>query len=74
MDAARKQKKLCPHQRQRHQCKECGGSAFCEHQRLRSQCKDCGGSSICEHQRVRSRCKECRAAADESMPSGLEEL
>ena len=59
MDAERKQKKLCPHQRERRQCKECGGSAFCEHQRQRSKCKDCGGSAFCEHQRRRSRCKDC---------------
>ena len=47
---------------------------FCEHRRIRSRCKDCGGGSICEHQRIRSTCRECRAAADESMPAGLEEL
>ena len=63
MDEDRKQRKLCPHQRQRHQCKECGGSAFCEHQRIRSQCKDCGGGSICEHQRRRSECKDCGGGA-----------
>ena len=59
MEAERKQKKLCPHQREKIRCKECGGSAFCEHQRIRSTCKDCGGSAFCEHQRIRSRCKEC---------------
>ena len=59
MDAERKQKKLCPHQRQRSQCKDCGGSAICEHQRERRRCKYCGGSYFCEHQRRRSRCKDC---------------
>ena len=92
MEPERKKRKLCPHQRQKskckdcggagiceHQrvrstCKDCGGSGICEHQRVRSRCKECGGSSICEHQRVRSKCKECRAAADDSVPAGLEEL
>ena len=59
MEAARKEKKLCPHQRQKNYCRECGGSAFCEHQRRRSHCKDCDGSAICEHQRIRSTCKDC---------------
>jgi len=35
---------ICEHQRQRNQCKDCGGGGLCEHQR-RSTCKDCGGSS-----------------------------
>ena len=58
----------CPHNRQRSQCKACGGSQICEHGRVRSQCKDCGGSQICEHRRVRSRCHQCRndAAAESS--------
>ena len=47
---------------------------LCPHQRRRSQCKECGGASICQHQRQRSRCKECREEADNSMPTGLEEL
>ena len=33
----------CPHGRQRHACKECGGSGICEHGRQRRFCKDCGG-------------------------------
>ena len=49
----------CPHGRQRHVCKECGGASICEHGRVRSKCKECGGASICEHGRVRSQCKEC---------------
>ena len=62
----RKQKKLCPHQRQRTQRKDCGGAAFCEHQRVRSRCKDCGGSAICEHQRQRSQCKDCMSQLEAS--------
>ena len=52
-------RKKCPHNRQKHFCRECGGSGICEHNRIRSQCKSCGGSSICEHNRQRSRCKSC---------------
>jgi hypothetical protein len=53
----------CLHQRQRSQCKECGGASICEHERQRSQCKECGGASICKHQRPRSMCKECGGAS-----------
>ncbi len=49
----------CQHDRQRHQCKKCGGSSICLHNRVKSHCKECGGSQICEHDRQRSRCKEC---------------
>ena len=52
--------KLCPHQRRKRECKECGGSSICQHQRIRSRCKECGGSSICEHQRRKYDCKECK--------------
>ena len=65
---------LCPHQRIRSVCKECGGASICPHQRIRSECKECGGASICPHLRIRSRCKECREEADDAMPDGLEEL
>jgi hypothetical protein len=72
--AHKKPRNVCPHQRQRSRCKECGGAGICQHQRIRSTCKECGGASICQHQRIRSRCKECREEADTSMPAGLEEL
>ena len=49
----------CEHNRQKSQCKECGGSQICEHNKRKSQCKECGGVSICEHNRERSKCKEC---------------
>ena len=65
---------LCPHQRRRSTCKECGGAGICQHQRIRSRCKECGGAGLCPHQRQRSRCKECSVEKDESMPEGLEEL
>ena len=63
MEGASKQKKLCPHQRQRSRCKDCGGSSICEHQRIRRECRECGGSAFCEHQRIRSRCKDCDGGA-----------
>ena len=59
----KKPRSLCPHQRQRSQCKECGGGSICPHQRRRRQCKECGGASICQHQRRRSECKECGGAS-----------
>ncbi len=49
----------CEHNRQRSQCKKCGGSSICEHNKLKFQCKECGGSSLCEHNRQRVTCKEC---------------
>ena len=59
----KKPRSLCPHQRRRSQCKECGGAGLCPHQRQRSRCKECGGAGICPHQRIRSQCKECGGAA-----------
>ena len=52
-------KKKCQNQRQRAQCKDCGGGAIFQHQRQRSYCKDCEGSAICQHKRQRSMCKDC---------------
>ena len=52
-------RKKCPHNREKHLCRECGGASICEHDRRRSTCKSCGGSAICEHSRVRSSCKVC---------------
>ena len=51
--------RLCPHQRRRSSCRDCGGSSICPHKRRRSQCKDCGGASICQHNRERTKCKQC---------------
>ncbi len=55
-------RKKCPHGRQRHQCKECGGVGICPHGRQRYQCKECGGSGICPHGRQRGTCSICRPA------------
>lgn len=49
----------CEHNRERYECKECGGGRICEHDRQRSQCRDCGGSQICKHNKRRSRCRDC---------------
>ena len=58
----KKARSRCPHDRERSQCKECGGASICPHQRERSRCKECGGAGICQHQRRRSECKECGGA------------
>jgi hypothetical protein len=50
---------ICIHNRQRHQCKDCGGSSICEHKRLRNYCIYCSGSSICPHNRLRNYCIDC---------------
>ena len=61
--AKKKPRSVCPHQRRRSRCKECGGTDICPHQRQRSSCKECGGAGICQHQRRRSQCRECGGAS-----------
>ena len=39
--ANKRPRSLCPHQRRRSDCKECGGAGICPHQRIRSRCKVC---------------------------------
>ena len=39
--ANKRPRSLCPHQRRRSDCKECGGAGICPHQRIRSRCKEC---------------------------------
>ena len=68
------QSKKCEHNRQRSQCKACGGSSICQHNRERYRCRECGGEGICQHNRRKAGCKRCLADKDESMPPGLEEL
>jgi hypothetical protein len=53
----------CEHGRQKHQCKDCGGSGICEHGKNKYTCKECGGSGICEHGRQKHLCKECGGSA-----------
>jgi len=54
-----KRKAKCEHDRQKSQCRECGGSQICEHERQKSTCRECGGSQICEHGRQKTTCREC---------------
>jgi len=61
--AAQRKGNVCPHNCEKSQCKECGGSGLCPHQRRRRECKECGGARICPHQRIRSTCKECGGAS-----------
>ena len=70
--ARKKPRSLCPHQRERSACKECGGAGICPHQRRRGRCKECWGGPLPARQR--SKCMECREESDKSMPAGLEEL
>jgi len=51
--------KLCPHNKQKSVCRECGGGQICEHDCIKTTCRQCGGSQICEHNKRKSRCKEC---------------
>ena len=51
--------RMCPHNRQKYRCKDCGGNSMCVHKRRRYNCVDCGGAGICEHKRRRSVCKDC---------------
>ena len=54
--------KICEHGRQKHQCRDCKGSAFCEHNKQKSKCRACKGSEICEHDKRKSRCRECKGS------------
>ena len=53
----------CIHNKQKAQCKECGGSAICIHNKQKSTCKECGGSEICIHNKQKAQCKECGGSA-----------
>jgi len=58
-----KTRKLCEHGRQKHQCKECGGSSICKHSKRKAVCTECKGSSICQHGRQKHQCKECNGSS-----------
>jgi hypothetical protein len=58
----KKIQKLCPHNKRKSRCVQCGGKGICEHDRIRSRCKECRGSEICEHNQRHSQCKECRGS------------
>ena len=57
-------KNVCPHNKVKHFCKDCGGCAYCEHGKAKQVCRQCkllkqGGGSICEHDKIRTNCKDC---------------
>jgi len=52
-------RRKCPHNKEKHNCKDCSPHCFCEHLRQRSQCKDCSPHCFCEHQLRRYWCKIC---------------
>lgn len=52
-------KSKCPHNRQKRDCKDCGGKGICEHSRKKRDCKDCDGSQICKHNKRKRVCKDC---------------
>jgi len=52
----------CDHDRQRCQCKDCGGTRICEHGRVGFRYKECGGAQTCEHGRLRPQCNDCGGA------------
>jgi hypothetical protein len=64
--AAPRKRAKRPHNRQRSQCKHCGGASICEHIRLKSQCKHCGGASICEARTTAKAATASNAAAQAS--------
>jgi hypothetical protein len=62
-DMSGRKRRNCVHGREKHRCKECGGSGICPHARQKRHCKECGGSGICPHGRQKRRCKECGGSA-----------
>jgi hypothetical protein len=44
-------KKNCIHEKQKSNCKECGGSSICPHGKIKYSCKECGGSRFCTHKK-----------------------
>lgn len=55
-------KNLCPHKRQKSQCKDCKGSSICSHDIIKSNCVKCKGSQICIHKRTKKTCKQCNGS------------
>jgi hypothetical protein len=64
----KKPRSVCPHQRQRSKCKECGGASICQHQRIRSRYKECGGATSARtaHQEQMQGVRGVRASASTS--------
>ena len=49
--------KLCPHNRQKSRCFECGGSEACVHNKRKSRCYQC--NNMCIHNHIKHSCEEC---------------
>jgi hypothetical protein len=49
----------CEHNKDKYNCKECGGKGICEHSKQKYHCKECNGKAFCEHDKRKDRCKEC---------------
>lgn len=54
-----KKKTMCPHNKQKSFCKDCGGTGLCPHGKKKYDCKECGGSRICPHKKRKYLCVEC---------------
>ena len=50
-DGSGRKRAKCEHGREKHRCKDCGGSGICPHGREKRRCKECGGSAICRRAR-----------------------
>ena len=50
---------ICPHDRIKYKCKDCGGKGVCVHGRRKNQCLECGGSQMCVHGRRKYRYALC---------------
>ena len=47
------------HNKNKGNCRECGGSAFCIHNKYKSTCRECSESSFRIHRKRKSTCKGC---------------
>lgn len=55
--------RICCHGKQKHICKDCGGSSICVHGVQRNQCIPCKGAGVCVHESIRSQCVKCGGAS-----------
>jgi hypothetical protein len=54
--------RLCPHNKRKDRCVECGGVGICIHNKRKIVCKICGGSQVCIHNKLKQVCKECKGS------------
>ena len=55
--------KRCEHNKLKHQCRQCDGSAFCIHDKIKTQCRACNGSAFCIHDKIKTQCRTCNGSA-----------